>query len=134
VRFADRLRVEWDVDADAHDAIVPSLVVQPLVENAMRHAISASWNAGLVRISARRDGAALSVDVTDDGPGVVAARDPRPGVADLPAGAGVGLADTRARLTRLYGASSSLTLAERDGGGATASLRLPFHTSHAELG
>jgi hypothetical protein len=134
VRFADRLRVEWDVDADAHEAIVPSLVVQPLVENAMRHAISSSWDAGLVRISARRAGAALAVDVTDDGPGFGAATVRRSALADVPAGAGVGLADTRARLTRLYGpASSSLTLGSSAAGGATASLRIPFQTSHAEL-
>jgi two-component system, LytTR family, sensor kinase len=62
VRFADRLRVEWDLRPGVDGAVVPSLVVQPLVENAMRHAVAASWNAGRLRISARRDGGALAID------------------------------------------------------------------------
>jgi two-component system, LytTR family, sensor kinase len=130
VRFADRLRVEWDIEPGAEDAIVPSLVVQPLVENAMRHAVSASWNAGRLRISARRDGNALAVDVSDDGPGLA-----RPGVVrvnGIANGGGVGLADTRARLTRLYGDDCSLTLAPGVLGGATAMLRVPFRPSFAD--
>lgn len=117
VRFADRLRVEWNVSDDASTAMVPSLIVQPLVENAMRHAISASWNAGLVRIDASRDGETLVVRVADDGPGV---RQPES------SGAGVGLADTRSRLQRLYGRDASLTLASGELGGAVASIRIPF--------
>lgn len=133
VRFADRLRVEWDLQPGVGDAVVPSLVVQPLVENAMRHAVAASWNAGRLRISARRDGRALAIDVSDDGPGMTAdgAAAARGSVAS--AGVGLGLADTRARLTRLYGADCSLTLGAGTLGGATASLRVPFQSSYAEV-
>jgi len=130
VRFADRLRVEWDVDPHASDAIVPSLVVQPLVENAMRHAASASWGAGRLRISARREGDTLAIDVSDDGPGVPAVTS----TASLSPGgngAGVGLSDARARLARLYGDASALTLAPGPLGGTTASVRLPFRVSHS---
>jgi two-component system, LytTR family, sensor kinase len=137
VRFADRLRVEWDVQPGVDDAVVPSLVVQPLVENAMRHAVAASWNAGRLRISARRDGGALAIDVSDDGPGIVTgnvtgAAAPPPGSATSPR-VGVGLADTRARLTRLYGADCSLTLAAGTLGAATASLRVPYRSSYADV-
>ena len=132
VRFADRLRVEWDLQPGVDDAVVPSLVVQPLVENAMRHAVAASWNAGRLRISARRDGRALAIDVSDDGPGVAADGLTTNRTAAGPNRVGLGLADTRARLTRLYGADCSLTLAAGALGGATASLRVPFRSSYSD--
>ena len=129
VRFADRLRVEWDLQPGVGDAVLPSLVVQPLVENAMRHAVAASWNAGRLRISARRDGRALAIDVSDDGPGMTAEWRGR----CSPVG-GIGwrrprAGDTRACLTRLYGADCSLTLGAGTLGGATASLRVLFFFS-----
>jgi two-component system LytT family sensor kinase len=128
VRFADRLRVEWEVEDSVADAVVPSLVVQPLVENAMRHAISATWDASRVRISARREGAALAIEVSDDGPGIGARVRER---VQPTRGGGVGLADTRTRLARLYGSECSLTLGAGALGGATASIRLPFRASFA---
>jgi LytS/YehU family sensor histidine kinase len=135
VRFADRLRVEWDVAPDAEQAVVPSLVVQPLVENAMRHAVAATWGAGRLRIGARRSGDDLVIDVADDGPGVGAKAEEngngRRSGKGVGASNGVGLADTRARLARLYGEHSALTLAPGENGGATASVRLPFRTSFA---
>ena len=130
VRFADRLRVEWHVDAAVMDAIVPSLLVQPLVENAMRHAVSVSWDAGLVRISAWQEGDALAIAVSDDGPGMPGVASGANGRGPAANGAGVGLSDTRARLARLYGSASSLTLARGPLGGMTASVRLPFRVSH----
>jgi len=133
VRFADRLRVEWDLQPGVGDAVVPSLVVQPLVENAMRHAVAASWNAGRLRISARRDGRALAIDVSDDGPGMTADGAAAARGSAASAGVGLGLADTRARLTRLYGADCSLTLGAGTLGGATASLRVLFQSSYAEV-
>ena len=134
VRFADRLRVEWDVDDAVVDAVVPSLVVQPLVENAMRHAISAAWSASRVRISARRDGGSLAIDVSDDGPGLGSSpgkTEPARVGVDVPRGGGVGLADTRTRLARLYGSDCSLTVGAGALGGATASIRLPYRASFA---
>jgi hypothetical protein len=133
VRFADRLRVEWDVSPDTEQAVVPSLVVQPLVENAMRHAVAATWRAGRLRIGARRTEDALVIDVSDDGPGLGAGveENGRRSEGGAAASNGVGLADTRARLARLYGEHSALTLAPGENGGATASVRLPFRTSFA---
>ena len=133
VRFADRLRVDWRVEPEVSDVVVPSLVVQPLVENAMRHAVSASWTAGHIVIAARRDGDRLAIDVSDDGPGVDRRAANENGRVTS-SGSGVGLADTRLRLTRLYGDDCSLTLEGRPGGGATASIRLPFHESFAVAG
>ena len=133
VRFADRLQVEWDVEEDVTEAVVPSLVVQPLVENAMRHAISATWSASRVRISARREGRSLAIDVSDDGPGV-AVDNVVPAHLGAMRGSGVGIADTRSRLLRLYGSDSSLTVGAGSLGGATASIRLPFRASFANGG
>ena len=123
LRFADRLRIEWQVDPETTAAVVPSLVVQPLVENAMRHAIAASWSAGRVRISTRRIGRVLAIDVSDDGPG--------PAVDAGHRATGTGLADTRARLDRLYGADGTLTMERGELGGATASVRLPYRSTFA---
>ena len=133
IRFADRLCVEWDVDDAAAEAVVPSLVVQPLVENAMRHAISATWNASRVRISARREGGALAIDVSDDGPGFghASASSASWLGGDARRGGGVGLADTRTRLARLYGSESALTVGAGALGGATASIRIPFRATFA---
>ena len=130
VRFADRLRIEWEVTSDAEEAVVPSLVVQPLVENAIHHAISATLSAGSLRISARRLGDELAIDVSDDGPGVDrGVRSGKPGGDGNRGSSGIGLADTRARLVRLYGDRSSVTLGPSALGGTTASLRLPFQSS-----
>jgi LytS/YehU family sensor histidine kinase len=133
VRFADRLHVEWQVEASTADAVVPSLVVQPLVENAMRHAVAASFTAGRLLISARREGASLAIDVSDDGPGIPSASRSaaRHGSTKTHNGSGVGLADTRARLARLYGDDCSLTIGPSPLGGAIASIRLPFRASFA---
>ena len=134
VRFADRLRVEWEVEDAVAEAVVPSLVVQPLVENAMRHAISATWNASRVRISARREGGSLAIDVSDDGPGLRTPADtggPVRARVEPGGGGGIGLADTRTRLTRLYGTDCSLTVGAGALGGTTASIRLPFRASFA---
>jgi signal transduction histidine kinase len=123
VRFADRLRVEWNVDAEVNDAVVPSLVVQPLVENAMRHAVSASWAAGRITIAARRVADDMVIEVSDDGPGLS---------ESSAQSAGVGLADARVRLGRLYGERASLALGPSALGGVAATLLLPFRAAFGE--
>ncbi len=120
VRFSDRLRPVFDVDAALLTAAVPEFVLQPLVENALRHGLARRVTATLLRIAARREGDDLVLTVTDDGPG--------PGEAAAPAETreGVGLANTRERLATLYGERARLELAGTAEGGATATVRLPY--------
>ncbi|HSK20784.1 MAG TPA: histidine kinase [Longimicrobiales bacterium] len=125
VRFRDRLTVERDIDPAVLDAEVPSLVLQPLVENAIRHGISRRAGPGVVRVEAdAMDGKWLELRVLDTGPGVdaTAASD----------GNGVGLANTRARLEQLYGSRQQLTLSDRAEGGACATVRLPLRQYEGE--
>jgi two-component system LytT family sensor kinase len=123
VRFEDRLRVTWHVAPEAQQAWVPRLLLQPLVENAIRHGIAASAAAGRVDIVAMRAGDTLEVSVRDDGPGPA---DQLPdAVSDSP---GVGLATTRARLALTYGPEATLVLERAPGGGAIVTARLPYHS------
>lgn len=116
VRFSDRLQLRFQVDPGVRYAAVPDFILQPLVENALRHGIAESPEAGLVAISARREGADLVLQVEDDGPGFEAAGPVR----------GLGLSNTRERLQVLYGKRGMLELGRRIGGGTVASIRLPY--------
>src|SRR5262245_12220784 len=125
VRFGDRLRVTWDIDPDVRSALVPPLILQPLVENALRHGIARRPGQAQLRISARRVGLHLELAVRDSGEGLVPdGRSPREGI---------GLSNTRGRLTELYGPeAASLEIADAPGGGVRARLLLPFHTTVLE--
>lgn len=116
-RFGGRLRVVRDVEAGTLDAAVPSLVVQPLVENAIRHGTSRRATGGRIDIVTRRLGSSLVIEVMDDGPGLPADRAPDEGI---------GIGHTRARLAQLYGGDGALDLESRPGGGTTARIRLPY--------
>ncbi|MGQ0713398.1 MAG: sensor histidine kinase [Gemmatimonadaceae bacterium] len=116
-RFGGKLRVVRDVDASTLDAAVPSLLVQPLVENAIRHGTSRRAGGGQLEIATRRLGASLLIEVRDDGPGLPADRMPDEGI---------GIGHTRARLAHLYGSDGALELEARPGGGTTARVRLPY--------
>jgi LytS/YehU family sensor histidine kinase len=122
IRFGDRL----DVDVRAPDAIgdipVPVLLLQPLVENAIRHGLAVHAQAGRIQIDARQSGAALLIDIVNDGPAGVLP----PGSRPPPRGGGVGLGNTQARLEALYGAESHLELTRLAGGGARVSVRIPL--------
>ena len=115
VRFGDRLCVEWSVDESMLDCQVPSLVVLPLVENAIRHGLSTKVGPGHLRISASSEGATLALDVQDDGLG-----------ATLPLRQGVGIANTRARLEAMYGGRASLDVETVPDGGFRARIRIPI--------
>ena len=121
VRFGDRLRVTVDVEPAAMDAAVPNLLLQPLVENALKHGVAPRPDGGSVTVRARADGDVLRVEVHDDG-GALAGR-------EAPAGPGLGLANTRARLERLYGRDARLRVSG-DADGTRAIVELPLR--HAE--
>lgn len=120
-RFEDRLAVEWRLHPGALDALVPPLLLQPLVENAVLHGISPRDAPGTVTISARPDGSWLQLVVTDDGVGLPPGR-PR---------AGIGLANARARLSQMYGPEHLFTVEPRPDGGVAATVRLPLRTARA---
>lgn len=117
-RFGDRLVVRQSIDADTLDALVPTQILQPLVENAIRHGIGPRAAGGRVEITiGRRDGH-LALRVADDGVGAGGS------AADIRAG--VGLSNTRARLKELYGAGNRLVLSTAPGGGFAAAMTIPF--------
>lgn len=127
VRFQDRLCVRLDVEPEALDARVPNLLLQPLVENAVRHGVARRASAGLVELSARVVGDRLEIRVRDDGPGLDVA-----GPADVQhvpgqqvAGSGVGLSNARARLAELYGADHALVVRDATEGGVEVLVSLP---------
>ena len=120
-RFGDRLQAEVTFEPRALDAMVPSLILQPLLENAMRHGVSASDGRCRLGLTVRTSGDRLQIEVRDAGPGMDPAK---PGEA-----AGVGLKNTSERLKYLYGADHSFSLRALDGGGLLAAIDLPFRRS-----
>src|SRR5690349_18115011 len=115
LRFAARLQVERDIASDALAALVPSFLLQPLVENAVHHGLSTAAGGALTLVAAR-EGATLRLEVRDRGPGFGA----------RPAREGIGLANTRARLAELYGAAQSLECLDDPAGGAIVRVRIPY--------
>jgi two-component system LytT family sensor kinase len=121
VRFSDRLRVQWDIEDRARAALVPGFVMQPIVENAIKHGVARRAEAGRLAISARIVETTLELTVSDDGVGMPATqRD------------GVGLSNTRERLRTLYGAAATLTITAPAAGGTVVTLRLPFHVERLD--
>jgi two-component system LytT family sensor kinase len=118
IRFGDRLRVEWHIDGDVTSALVPPLILQPVVENALRHGLWPRTEGGLLTIAAHRTGAELELEVIDQGVGLA------PGF-DLDRSTGVGLANVRARLARMYGADAGLEVTSGAACGVRVRLRLP---------
>jgi two-component system, LytTR family, sensor kinase len=124
-RFSDRLTVTFDIDAAVRSAAVPSFALQHLVENAVRHGVATQSRPGRVVVMARRIDDTLEASVVDDGPGLA---------EGVQAPAGHGIANTRERLRVLYGGRASLTLTGAPGGGARATLRVPFREIAMESG
>jgi hypothetical protein len=124
IRFQGRLRTVVSADGGVEDALVPSLILQPLVENAMKHGVAKARGRGSIEVSARRLGESIVLTVRDTGAGAHAADPAELGAA--PAGGGVGLANTRARLRELYGSDQRFTLRPRADGGTEAEIVLPF--------
>lgn len=114
----ERLTVRWRVDDSALDACVPTMLLQPIVENAIQHGIAPRAEGGTLDIAARRDGDRLVLEVMDDGRGM------EPGSAG--ARGGIGLPNTRARLRHMYGDRQRLSVARREGGGVAVTIDMPF--------
>ena len=125
VRFKDRLQVVQDIAPDTLDAEVPSLFLQPFVENAVRHGIAPRPGPGLIEVRSRREGESLVLEVADTGPGF---SDHHQHGRE-----GVGIANARARLDQLYGAAQRLELLASASGGALVRVVLPFRPHGSEL-
>src|SRR5438876_3294982 len=124
-RFQDRLAVEMEVESGLDDVLVPSLILQPLVENAIRHGIEPREDPGRVKIGVRRLDGMLELTVSDNGPGL-------PETELAPRREGVGLSNTRSRLSHLYGADHRFELTPASGGGLEARLLIPCRTEAGE--
>jgi two-component sensor histidine kinase len=121
-RLGQRLDVRWDVDETVLNAHVPHMILQPLVENAVKHGLAPRQSAGHIEVAARRGTDCLELSIRDDGVGL----ENGGGFARPTGHHGVGLANTRARLAELYGAGARLELTPAEAGGAVARLSLPW--------
>jgi two-component system LytT family sensor kinase len=119
IRFQGRLTVAVTAGDEAMEALLPNLILQPIVENALEHGASRAAGLGEVAIAASREGDYLVVTVRDNGPGLGTGKPQQ----------GVGLRNTEARLEQLYGEEASIALASPPSGGAVVTLRLPYHTA-----
>jgi len=121
LRFGDRLQVEFDVGPGAREARVPSLILQPLVENAIRHGLSGGPQGDRIRVVAERTATALRLRVEDTGPGF--------GVrGDTSGGFGIGLQNTVRRLERLYGERHRIGVGNRESGGSFVEIEIPLES------
>jgi two-component system LytT family sensor kinase len=116
VRFGERLRARFEVDPGLLDARVPSLILQPLIENAVRHGIGSREEGGSIAVRASRQGQMLALQVEDDGPGMSGVHE------------GIGLSNTRARLSELYGERQRCDISAAGAGGTRVALQLPLST------
>ncbi len=122
VRFQNRLSVTMDIDAQAMKVSVPNLVLQPIVENAIRHGIAPRKTPGQIDISARRNNGMLTVSIQDNGPGL-----PKLKRGMNPERAGLGLSNTRERLMQLYGNDYRFEMVNAPEGGLRVTLEIPVH-------
>jgi signal transduction histidine kinase len=120
IRFADRLRIEIKVDPTALDGLVPCFLLQPIVENAIRHGIAHCETEGRVEASARRDGNSLHLRIRDSGHGLT---------ADSQNGHGIGLTNTRERLAHFYQTEYAMRAQPLETGGFEVAIRIPYERS-----
>ena len=124
VRFGEKLKVIFDVDDSLMSAVVPSLLLQPLVENSIRHGIGPRASGGTITVCVRAEGDNLHIDVVDDGVGPSARRS-----REKPRGTGLGLANTATRLNHLYGETHRFETGAREGGGFAVKVQIPVNFS-----
>jgi two-component system, LytTR family, sensor kinase len=117
VHFGNRLRIEYRIDVAAMDVLVPTLILQPIVENAIRHGLEPMTRPGTLTVEAQADGDTLWLRVRDDGAGLPKSWKRREGV---------GLTNTRSRIDRLYGEQAALTVRDNPGGGVVVDIYIPL--------
>ncbi|HKU77162.1 MAG TPA: histidine kinase [Pyrinomonadaceae bacterium] len=122
MRFSDRLRIQYDIHPGTTRALVPNLILQPLAENALRHGIATSTDSGVVGISSALENGQVRLTVYDDGAGL-------PDDWQLKGSAGIGLANTAARLQQLYDDDHQFDIRNRPAGGVEVTILVPFRTS-----
>jgi two-component system, LytTR family, sensor kinase len=122
IRFQDRLVTRMDVAQQTLDAKVPNLILQPIVENAIRHGIAPRSSQGIIEIEAKQRNGRLRIQVRDNGPGLSAHR-----TSENMFKKGLGLANTETRLEQLYGSAQSFSLSNNPEGGLIVTLEIPFH-------
>jgi two-component system LytT family sensor kinase len=123
-RFPDRLKVDYEIEPECLDALVPNFALQPLVENSIRHGITRTPGNGTLKIAAQHQNGQLHMTVKDNGPGCDEA-------AKTDSRVGIGLANIRERLRQLYGEQQAVDLANMPGGGCAATVVIPFRTGPA---
>lgn len=122
MRFSDRLRIQYDIHPGTTRALVPNLILQPLTENALRHGIARSADSGVVGVSSALENGQVRLTVYDDGAGL-------PDDWQLKGSAGIGLANTAARLQQLYDDDHQFDIRNRPAGGVEVTILFPFRTS-----
>jgi two-component system, LytTR family, sensor kinase len=122
-RYEDKLRVNYAVDPGLENSLVPQLILQPLVENSLRHGLKGSGAGIEISIGAHRDNGSLVIQVADTGAGIGTQS------ASAALGRGLGLANIRGRLEQLYGSGQEFSIVNRASGGAEVTLRFPFHVA-----
>ncbi len=125
-RFQDRLKVVYDISPETLDARVPNLLLQPIVENAIRHGVSKSSQVGIITITTSRQGGRMYLVIRDNGPGM--RNDGRPSTANF----GIGLSTTRARLEGMYNKNQSFVLNNLPEGGLEVRIDVPYNPAPSE--
>jgi two-component system LytT family sensor kinase len=125
VRFEERLSLQLDIEEPATNALIPSLLLQPLIENAIKYGIARAEGGGHLVISAKVFAGDLLIEVRDDGPGCELVD------GQIPEAKGVGLSNTRERLATIYGSEHSIKLSQTDPHGLTICIRIPFTPKNA---
>jgi len=127
VRFGPKLRVRKEISPDTTDVVVPSMILQPLVENSIKHGLSRKVGIGTIVIRSWRENTRVMIEVEDDGMGFMMDR------LDQPMASGIGLANVRERLRVIYGATYQLRLASEPGRGTTARIQIPELMAVAQI-
>jgi two-component system LytT family sensor kinase len=124
VRFEERLSLQLDIEDPAKDALIPSLLLQPLIENAIKYGIARAEGGGNLSISAKVFAGDLLIEISDDGPGCELIN------GHIPEANGVGMANTRERLATIYGSTHSIKLSKTEPHGLTICIRIPYTPKH----
>ena len=126
VRFEDRLTLQLDIDDEANDALIPSLLLQPLIENAVKYGIARAEGGGKLVIAAKVFAGDLLLELSDDGPGCELVD------GQIPSAKGVGLRNTRERLATIYGITHSIQLCNTEPHGLTIHIRIPYTSKNSQ--